>query len=131
MASTRKYVLGAPLLGHKIMGSINRNWVEIYLYILMHLFQSLLLSFFPFCNIFKIRGKWYECNQFLVHVIYSLGSNPFTTLLNFLFFILLNTTLFSLTVSFTDKDPLHLSISWFRFYFTNLTIYKLSCHLKF
>ena len=26
---------------------------------------------------------------------------------------------------------LHLSISWFRFYFTNLTIYRLSCHLKF
>ena len=26
---------------------------------------------------------------------------------------------------------LHLSISWFRFYFTNLTIYRLHCHLKF
>ena len=26
---------------------------------------------------------------------------------------------------------LHLSISWLRFYFTNLTIYRLPCHLKF
>ena len=30
-----------------------------------------------------------------------------------------------------DKDSLHLSISWLRFYFTNLTIYRLPCHLKF
>ena len=30
-----------------------------------------------------------------------------------------------------DKDSLHLSISWLRFYFTNLTIYRLPYHLKF
>ncbi len=42
-----------------------------------------------------------------------------------------NSNPLSSTINLSDKDPLHLSISWLRFYFTNLTIYRLSCHLKF